>query len=58
MFYFVVAVICIYGLFRAYLDSIHVKNVDSIEQQLRQINDSLYSIKVRFKREKDDTTRE
>lgn len=54
MFYFVVCGICLYGVFRAYLDSLHVKSVDGIDQQLREINDSLYSIKARMKREKND----
>lgn len=57
MFYFVVGGICVYGIFRCYLDSLHCKSVDNIEQQLKEINDSLYSIKVRFKHEKDDSVR-
>lgn len=55
MFYFVVCCICFYGLFRAYLDSLHAKSFDNIEQKLREINDSIYSIKIRMKREKDES---
>ncbi len=53
MFYFVVAVLCLYGIFRAYLDSLHVKHVENIDHHLKEITDSLYSIKVRIKNEKD-----
>lgn len=51
------AILCIYGVFRAYLDSMHVNHVEDIQQQLREINDSLYSIKMRQRNEKDDSMR-
>jgi len=57
MYILIFTLLCLYGIFRSYLDYIQVKNVEDIDQQLRQINDSLYSIKARLKHEKDDTMR-
>lgn len=57
MYYFVVCLLCAYGVFRCYLDSLHIKNVEDIEQHLREIADSLYSIKLRLRHEKDESMR-
>ena len=57
MYVFGFICICMYGMFRAYLDSLQAKNIDDIDQQLREINDSLCSIKMRMKHEKDDSMR-
>ena len=54
MSWFIIGIFSVYCVFRAFLDSQHIKNVESIEQSLREINESLHSIKMRFKREKDD----
>jgi len=57
MFYFVVTVLCLYGVFRAYLDREHVKHVESIDKRLKDVADSLYSIKFRLRHDKDETGR-
>lgn len=57
MYTFVFIVMCIYGCFRAYLDTIQVRNVEDIDQRLREISDSLSSIKLRMKHEKDEPMR-
>ncbi len=53
MYILIFALFCLYGIFRSYLDYIQVRNVEDIDLQLRQINDSLYSIKARIKNDKD-----
>jgi hypothetical protein len=51
------SLLCLYGILRAYLDFRQAINSEDIDQHLREINDSLYSIKVRMKNDKDDTMR-
>jgi len=47
MIYFMLS-ICLYGLFRAYLDSLHVKSIENISVQLSDIQDSLYKINMKI----------
>jgi len=46
---FLIVVFCAYGIFRAYLDYMHCESIDGIDQQLREINDSLYSLRARIR---------
>ena len=40
--YFIIAFVCVYGVFRCYLDSLHAKNVESIDQHLKEINQRIF----------------
>ena len=51
MFYLAVGMLCSYGCFRAWLDYKQEKEIDDISQSLKEINDSLYSLKVRMRYE-------
>ena len=51
------SLLCLYGIFRSYLDFRQATSGEDIDQHLREINDSLYSIKLRMKNDKDDPMR-
>jgi hypothetical protein len=49
MFYFAVGILCAYGIFRVCLDFQQEKEIGDINEHLRSIDESLYSIKARMK---------
>ncbi len=53
MFYLAVGLLIAYGTFRAWLDFKQEKEIDDINQKLKEINDSLYSIKTRMRNDRE-----